>query len=358
MRSAGILAATLAAFLLLENLVFNTGSYAKVIDPDSSTGRLELMLWNEQKRPRSGPQVLAIGDSRMGFFPRYADQIKGELNGLTFATISTPGTTPRDWYYMLRAADPQADRYAAILIPMYDYDDAETWEDHADREQDLHYLIARLRWTDLFQFAGSYRSPRLKFRAALGILLKGTVYKTDFQDFLLHRRARLSYTALARRDASNWYYDYTGTNDSLAAVAVDWKAKTVHFPSGAPASEQQELHDALFGPQPTTHRYGTYLKYWLGKIYGRYRGTRTRIIFFRLPRGPFVRPDPPPYNPSSSVRELAQHPEVILDDEHYFDFLERPDLFTDPFHLNGPGCAKFSRALARHVRDLLAEHAL
>src|SRR5215469_15627833 len=121
MRGAILLPATLVAFLLIENAIFNSEHYAWITSPDSSTGLVELMLSNEHKRPRDRrPQVLAIGDSRMGFFPRYADQMNPPLD-YQFATISTPGSTPRDWYYMLRDADPHANLYAAILIPMGDY---------------------------------------------------------------------------------------------------------------------------------------------------------------------------------------------------------------------------------------------
>jgi hypothetical protein len=351
--------ATLAAYVLFENLIFNTGAYAKIVSPDSSTGRLELMLWNEHKRPRSVfKEVLAVGDSRMGFFVRDADHMKPDL-GLKFATIALPGSTPRCWYYMLRDVDPHADRYTAIVIPMADYDDEETWENAADREQDLHYLIARLRWTDLPEFAASHQDRELQFRAALGILLKGTVYKTDFQDLLLHRKARLEYANLARRESAGWYYDYVGSAVNTSGVAVDWNARTVRVPPDLPAEETSDFQGQLFAARPPySGRRSAYLKHWLGRIYDRYRGSQTRLVFFRLPRGPFVRPDPPPFNPASSVRELAREPGVVLENEHDFDYLEKPELFQDHIHLNGPGCAEFSRTLAKHVRDLLADHAL
>ena len=354
MRSAIVLPATLAAFVLIENLAFNSGPYAKIINPDSSAGFLELRLWNELQRPRSKqPEVLAIGDSRMGFFPRYTDQMKPALH-YKFATIATPGTTPRDWYYMLRDADPHASRYAAIVIPMYDYDDQETWEDMANREQDLHYLVARLRWSDLLEFAGSYHDPALKFRAALGILLRGTIYQSDFQDLLAHREQRLKYADLARRGSRGWFYDYEGTRNNVAGIRIDWKAQTIGIPPGMPASLAADFRGPLFNPRPPSWgRQSAYLKKWLGKIVDHYRGSATRIIFFRLPRGPYVRPDPPPFNPHSSVREFSRFPGVILDPEHDFDFLERPEVFMDIAHLNGPGCAEFSRALAVRVQELL-----
>src|SRR5260370_32659543 len=118
MRTARILPAALFVFLLIETSIFNTNFYASIINPDSSTGFLELRIGNELRREvKDRKQVLAIGDSRMGFFPRHTDQMKQEL-GYTFATISTPGATPRCWYSMLRDTDPSARRYAASILPL------------------------------------------------------------------------------------------------------------------------------------------------------------------------------------------------------------------------------------------------
>ncbi len=76
-------------------------------------------------------------------------------------------------------------------------------------------------------------------------------------------------------------------------------------------------------------------------------GTRaTKIVFLRLPRGPIPRPDFLSRAKSSSIRELAARPNVILCDEHAFDSLEHPELFGDGMHLNRAGVAKFSPMLA------------
>ena len=353
MRTAVILILTLAGFILVENLIFNTRVYPAIVDPDSTTGAMEMRLSNEMRRKAGDRnQVLAIGDSRMGFFPRYPNQIPNL--GYTFATIATPGTTPRCWYYMLREADPQANRYAAILIPFEDYDDLETWEDHADRVSDLHYLIPLLRWTDIVEFPRSYHSTELKFKAALGIALKGTVYKTDFQDLLLHRKFRLEYAAQARRESHQWFYDFKDTDKNMAGVVIDWKARKLAAPPNISPGDVDTFKTQLLEPYPEhTGRRSAYLTYWLNRICDLYRGSATRLIIFRLPRGPYVRPDPPPFDPNSSVRKAARRPEVILDAEHDFDFLEKPELFKDPHHLNGPGQEQFSRALALRVRQLL-----
>ena len=352
MRTALVLVTTLIGYVAVENLIFNTNWYPRIVDPDSSTGRVELVLWNEHKRAKAGPQVLTIGDSRMGFFTRF---VNGDPElGYTFGTIAVAGATPRDWYYMFRDADPTRKAYSAIVIPVEDYDDVETWENHTNRETDLHYMIARLRWSDIPEFAGSFHGSSLRTAAALGIALKGSVYRADFQDLLKHRRERLRYADLARRESFGWFDGYVDTDYNVSGVQIDWNGHTLLVPPGHHPDEQRVFTEYLFTKRPpNTGRRSAYLSHWFNRIYDLYRGTGTRIILFRLPRGPYPSPEAPPRNDRSSVRQLASKPGVILDDEHYFDSLERPELFKDERHLNAIGQAEFSKMLGKHVRELL-----
>ena len=86
-----------ATFAVAEGVVFRTGLYSRLLEPDSSAGELQSILDDEIHRPSAGPrEVLAIGDSRMGFRPRAANEIAAET-GYRFATIAMPGSTPRVW---------------------------------------------------------------------------------------------------------------------------------------------------------------------------------------------------------------------------------------------------------------------
>jgi hypothetical protein len=353
MRAAPVLLASVVAFAAIEGAVFHTGFYPWILNPDGSTGYLETILRNELERPKSGPQVLAVGDSRMLLLPRLSNQRTPET-GYTFGSIATAGATPRTWYYLLRDADPSARFYRAIVIAVESYDDAEKWGDEADRDEDLSYAVARLRLSDLWEFSRSFHAPRLQWKAARGILFKGLVYKRDFEDLMLHPVARVSYAQLNRRDSSSWNYGYNGPPETLADFHVDWEAKTLIAPPNAAPGLVQILRFRLLNPLPVeTGNQSRYLKYWLGKIYERYRGSPTRLIFMRLPRGGFVRPDQAPYNPHSSVRDLAAQPNVTLIDEHFFDPLEKPELFSDELHLNGPGMNRFSVMLTEEVSRIL-----
>ena len=107
MRAAPVLIASVIAFAAIEGAVFHTGLYPWILNPDTSTGDLETTLREERDRPKNGPQVLGIGDSRMVLLPRISNQHTPET-GYTFGTIATAGSSVRAWYYMLRDIDPTA----------------------------------------------------------------------------------------------------------------------------------------------------------------------------------------------------------------------------------------------------------
>ena len=349
MRALFTLISTLLGFWAVEFALFHTGAYFLILRHDSSTGSVETFVRNELKRNRSAArQVITIGDSRMGFLPRYANDLH---TGYQFASIALGGSTPRDWYYMLRGVDPKADRYAAIVIAMNDFEDSEIEEDYSVRASDLYYLIGRLKYSDIRYFAKSYeRDPALEWDAARGIILKGLIYKRDFQDFLLHPADRIAMAELARNSSSSWYYNYVGANTSMEGVVVDWTKRTVTVPPGFTDEQKKAYEDQFLAPKPPyTGVRSAYLHQWLGKIYEHYRGSKTRLIFLNLPRGPFVRPDQPAFNAHSSIRELALQPGVILLPKRLFESIEQPGLFLDQMHMNGPGSTQFSRTLAKEV---------
>jgi hypothetical protein len=140
----------------------------------------------------------------------------------------------------------------------------------------------------------------------------------------------------------------------MEGVNIDWTNRTVTVPPGFTDAQKAAYEYRFLNPRPPDRGIRTaYLHQWLGKIYEHYRGSKTRLIFMDLPRGPFVRPDQPALNPHSSVRELARQPGVILLPERLFQSLEQPRLFIDQMHLNGPGCAEFSSMIAKEVSHTL-----
>jgi hypothetical protein len=249
--------------------------------------------------------------------------------------------------------DPKAHNYAAIVIPSDDYNEPDTFDYHAQRESDLHYLIARLRLRDLADFPWTFPGHELQWQVFRGLLLKGYVYKRDFQEFLDHPRARIIKARYYAHDSASWYYGYGGLDESLAGIQIDWQHRTIQYPARVPENRRKSIEEELFPNLPPNEGIETaYLHYWYGKIIDYYRGSRTKLIFMRVPRAPISPPDPPP-NPNSAIRQIASQSNVIVLDENVFDQLEHPDFFWDGWHMNRPGMEAFSRLLASEVRRVL-----
>ena len=349
-----VLLTSFLGFAALEGLLFHSGWYASILNPDSSTGSFERVLWAERQRKLDGPnQVIGIGDSRMALTARVANELHPET-GYTFASAGLGGASPRVWYYLLRDMDPEANRYAAVVITLTDYDDAELWEHHADRYYDLRFLIARLRLSDAWELPRSFDTLAYQWEALRTIVFRGSAYNTDFQDLLGRPGDRFRSVEMNRRDGATWMYEFVTADGTMEGVSIDWNTRTVKAPPDRTPAQIAAYERMLSQPLPPDQgEHSKYLRRWLGKIREHYRQSRTRLIFVRLPRGPLVRPDLPPTNPRSSVRQFAEQPGVTLVDEHLFDFLEEPRMFLDELHLNRTGLDQFSRRMAREARRIL-----
>jgi hypothetical protein len=314
---------------------------------------METQLRNELKRPKPETnQVLAVGHSRQALLPRVANDMQPGT-GYRFASVGLGGTTPRCWYYELRTLDPTAHRYRAIIIPSDDYDEIDGYEDLNDRIADLHFLIARLGLVDLTEFPWTFDENKLRWEAVRDIAVKGFVYKRDLLEFLTHVKDRIAKVRLNDKDSHNWFYDYQGSDHSVAGLQIDWQHKLAHYPASFTSAQRKLIEEVLFSPRPEhTGKGSAYFRRWYGHILDHYRGSGTKLIFLRVPRAPLPPPDHPP-NPNSALRQIASEPDVVVLDEHTFDSLERPDLFADPLHLNGPGMKRFSEILAAEVRRVL-----
>jgi hypothetical protein len=345
--------AILAFFAAFEGVVFHTRLYPSMIEPDSTAGAMETQLNNEMKRPKPDRnQVLAVGHSRMALLPRVANDMKPGT-GYQFASVGIGGTTPRCWYYELRELDPNASRYAAIIIPSDDYDEPDSYENLSDRDLDIRYLIARLNLFDLPEFPLSFDDYKLRWLAVGDILFKGYVYKRDFLEFLSHSKTRITKVRQNDLYSAGWFYGYEGPDHNVAGLQIDWQHNVAHYPASFTPEQRKLIEDVLFGPKPPDAGLLTrYLRRWYGRIVDHYRNSGTKLIFLRVPRAPQPPPEHPP-KVNSAIRQIASEHDVVVLDEHLFDQLERTDLFADPMHLNAEGMGRFSRILATEVRRVL-----
>ncbi len=346
----------LAAFLFLgiEGLVFRSGLYSVIVYPDSTTGNVEKLLRNERIRPKPDPnQVLCVGDSRMSLRPKVANELTGET-GYTFASVGLGGTTARCWYYMLRDLEPSSGRYAAVIVPVWDYVDEDQAGEPFNHELDLHYIVGRLRFTDIPEFVSSYTKPDIRWKMLLGSTLKGFTYKQDFIDLVRHPRARYRTVMMTRESSAGWIYNYVGERRTMKGLTVDWAKDEAHFTPEMTQQQRDMVRDVLMRPlYPQTGLERAFRRYWLNRILDLYRGTRTKVVIIKLAEGPIARPYRKPLPGPTAVSELASQPNVIVLDEHLFDGLVKPELFMDAMHLNFDGATQFSQILAREVRRAL-----
>lgn len=343
-----------AMFFSADALLFRTSWHTKRLEPDSSTAAIDRIIGIERDRLRQPARyhVVAVGDSRMTFFVRFGNERWGG-EGFRFGTLTLGGALPRCWPYLLRAVDPEVSRYAAIIIPLNDFDDIEVDETLAARASDLRYLAGQLRISDLPEFAASYPDWPERWHAIRAILFRGFAYQRDLRAYLEAPAERLEKVRVYRQ-WEQWTYNYAGETRSLAGLEIDRKNKTAKIPAGVPDSVRREIENLMLPDLPADRgAMRVYRRKWLGKLVDRYRDSKTRLIFLRLPRGPIPRPDPRAPNPTSAVRQFAKEPHVTLVDEHFFDSLERPELFMDPLHLNRPGFERFSVMLADEVHRIL-----
>ena len=173
-RIALTLAAACIFVLLLDALLFRTGLYTAYLEPDSSAGLFELVLWREKTAQQTAGDnlVVTLGNSRMGYVPKVVDQ-RPRQTGYAVRTAGVAGSDPRAWYYLLRDLDPTANRYRAIVFGVDDYDDEDRAFEPDDDIRALHYCIARLRLTDSIEFARSFHTRSVQWEAFRGAALKG-----------------------------------------------------------------------------------------------------------------------------------------------------------------------------------------
>ena len=339
----------------LDALLFRTGFYTHWLQPDSSTGLFELILRREQRaQEKAGDNlVLTLGNSRFGYSRKVIDQ-EPVAKPYVFRDAGVAGSDPRVWFFMLRDLDPTARRYRAIVFGVDDYEDEDRLFDPANDPRDLHYVIARLRLGDVVDFARSFPNWEQQWAALRGGLLKGIVFQSDILEFLTNPLKRIAYVQLCDQGFAGWSYDYLETTRSMAGLGIDWSTLQVTFPPGADDDQRGSVKSFLaHAPDPQTGKLAAFFRTWLGRTIDRYRGSPTKLIFTRLPRGPIPRPDGLVKKKSASIRELAARPNVVLANEHAFDALERPEFFRDGMHLNREGINRFSVMLAAEVARIL-----
>ncbi|MFY9630002.1 MAG: MBOAT family protein, partial [Candidatus Cybelea sp.] len=356
-RTAALLvAAAFAVFALIDVLAFRTGLYHAVLDPASSTGSFETAI----KRFRAleavpKTDVLVLGDSRIysGLNPQAAS---AAAPGLRFLNGGVPGTTPRCWPFFVRAIDPQARRFRAVVIAVDTYADDDSAIgslDGDDRPMDLRYVVFQTRLGDLPKLAGSFSDPRERVENGIDLFWRGQELRDDVQAFAANPLARFAAIAAARGTDT---YDPLAAHprsESLAGLKVDFASAKIDYPPGPTGSEQSAIATQVLKVPAPSASYAKYRLQWLLPIAARYAQTGTPVFFVRIPTRPVHRRAS--QEPTGSLVDIAQQQHARLIAAQPYIALERPELFADEDHLNVQGSLLFSRLLGRDVGTGLSQ---
>ncbi len=348
-----------AALLTAVNLLlFAAPLYRRALDPASSTGSFEgarRAVTNFQARSRT--DVLVVGDSRIysGLDPAAAAW--GSGGKLRFVDASVPGTTPRIWYYFLKAIDPDARRFRAIVIPVDadgDSDGAIGSIDGNQRQQDLHYLVFAVTPAQILRLATSFSGMRMQFSTAIDLLLRGPILRDDVQAFAANPRERLVAIEQSAPDAFDpltWH----PRNETLRGMRVDFTRNSISYPPGVSADERSAMVVQVLRVAHWRPSYAIYRRDWLYPIVQRYAAAGTPVIFVRIPTRPVHRDPNDPI--SGSLLAIAESGAAHFLLPQPYLALERPELFADHDHLNRAGSVLFSARLGRDVGHVLADSA-
>lgn len=352
--AAWALAAGLLAFVAFGVLAFYGALYRPLLDPQSTAGafegavsRLEAFTTDPQR------DVLVLGDSRIysGLDPAVATAASG--GRLRFLNGSVPGTTPRCWFFFMRAIDPDSRRFRAIVVPVDtdgDDDSAIGSIDGDHRVMDLHYIVFRVGPADVPKLATSIGDARMALGAGANLLLRGPLLRDDIQALAADPLARIRAIAAARR-ADPWNpLAAHPRHEQLEGLRVNFASDGVTFPPSVSPSERDAIVTQVLRPVKPSPSYGLYRRRWLGPLLARYRAAGVPVIFVRIPTRPAHRNAASPVG--ASLRSFIARGVLLLPANAYIA-LERPGLFADHDHLDARGSRIFSQLLGRDVANAL-----
>jgi hypothetical protein len=336
----------MAAFILLDGIIFHSGLYGSILAPDSYAGRVEEITRAEKARAPSGlREVLVLGDSRIaeGFSAALANELASS-GGLKFVSLAEPAASANTWYYMVREVDPSARRYAAIVIPY-----GLGYEPKSADPLRISMTAPLLRYTDCFHFASGFQRWSARFRAFTACILRGVAYQDDVVNFLEHPLTRIrsmnkTATRLHSRDT------YKGRDYDLVGTSYNAATGDITFAQKLTEAQRLGFRKSLIQPSQSDTEYSLKLqREWIPRIMSRYKNSATAIVLTPVPRGPFVE------LPGFSRAYGSVLPISVIEKSTFslpgnaFDFLESAEYYFDAFHLNAKGRQRFTQKLVSEL---------
>ena len=332
----------IAVFICVDAIIFHSGLYVSILAPTSYAGRIAEITQAEKDRAPSGlKEVLVLGDSRIaeGFSTSLANEL-GSPAGLEFVSLAEPAASANTWYYMVREVDPTTRRYSAIVIPY-----GVGYEPNSADPLRISMTAPLLRYGDCFHFASGFQRWSGRFRAFIACILRGSAYQDDVVDLLEHPIARLR--GLQQEGARmHSRAVYKGRDYDLVGTTYDPTTGRVMFASKLTEAQRLAFRKSLIQPSQSDTEYSLKLqREWIPRIMNRYLNSPTAIVLTPVPRGPFVELSAFSRGYASVLPSLVIQRATFSVPEHTFDFLEKPEYYFDPFHLNSKGRQRFTETL-------------
>lgn len=308
----------------LQALLFRSGAYWHVAEPDSNAGAVTHALLLLEAAHRPGRRtVLVLGDSRVG--EGFSGPLAARGGDIDFINLSVPGSTPRTWSYLLREIDRRGVRYDAVVIgTLYEPTDGIR---SADWPLDPLHQVALVGLRDVFEYPDATSPGAPRARAWRALLLPALTAQQDLRALLAAPLQRWK-SLRKRRQYIDDTIDYAGHEERLPAASPDAAG-----PAPVPAALAAEN--------------AAYLRGHLDAIARRAASHGAKTFVFPLPRGPYAAELPPlPATPAWGAAKAWP--------SDLFAALEAPEYFFDRLHLNRAGRERLSAAVGERVRAELA----
>ena len=205
-----------------------------------------------------------------------------------------PGTTPRCWPFFVRAIDPEAHRYRAIVIPVDTFSDDDSAIgslDGDDRPMDLRYVVFQTRLTDLPKLAGSFSDPRERIEYGIDLFGAAPSYATIFKTSRPIRRPAPSPSRRRVRDPAYEPLAAHSRTETLAGLRANFATNALDYPQNLTQDQRDAIATQVLRAAKPSPSYAKYRLQWLAPIAARYAETGTPVFFVRIPTRPVHRFD-------------------------------------------------------------------
>ena len=347
--------AVLACWFALQCLVFRTGAYRMLAEPESNAGSIAQVLLSVEKVHRPDRRtVLVFGDSRIGEgFSATTAAGDGDVH---FINVAVPGSTSRTWNYLLREIDRRGYRYDAIAIgTLYTPTDRGLRRDWA---LDPSHQVALVGLRDAIEYPASFSPGPMRRRALHAVLFPALAWRQDLRAFLAAPLERLRQTQKIRPEFIGYALAYEGRDERVPDLAFSPEGKPLDLSAaneGLRAAIEREAGGAGVPiPPDLAADNAAYEERWIGAMAARAARHGARTFLFPIPRTPFPPLLAAPGGPAPVPLMAARMPATEALPEAMNAALEAPEYFFDLLHLNKTGRERMSRDVGEAIRARLA----